>query len=193
MLQFCPHDLHQLSIGLPTEEQRHFGSEDFSEQRMTESNAGDILVSNGNHPAPLEFYENPISCHPLRGAEAKRFTKGEQLQKASSGFGESVEAARNRLLDPWRRPDFTWPSPYAMDHAKFACFKQIGDQLSGKENVAPGRLPHSLQGNALDDPVESPLEHFVELGSRQRLEFEPRNSAVASEPPQRIWDGQSTA
>ena len=42
-------------------------------------------------------------------------------------------------------------------------------------------------------PVESPLEHLVELGSRQRLEFEPRNSAVSSESPQRIWDGQSTA
>ena len=77
--------------------------------------------------------------------------------------------------------------------AKFPCLKQIGDQLSSKEDVAPGRLPHSLQGDALDDPVECLLEHFVELGSRQRLEFEPRNSAVSSESPQRIGDCQSTA
>src|SRR5580704_13372615 len=110
---------------------------------MTESDAGGLLVSDGNQPASLEFYENPISCHPLRRTEAKWFTKGEQLQKASSGFGESIEAARNCLLDPWCRPDSTWPSPYAIDQAKFACFEQIGDQLSGKEDVALGGLPHS--------------------------------------------------
>ena len=63
---FPPHDLHQLPIDLPTEEGRHFGPEDLSEQRMTESDARDILASDGNQSSPLEFYEDPISCHPFR-------------------------------------------------------------------------------------------------------------------------------
>src|SRR6202161_2393375 len=153
---------------------------------MTESDAGAILVSDGDHSAPLEFYENPISCHPFRDAETKWFTNGAPLQKAPPGFGAPIGAPRNCLLDPWCRPDSPWPSPYAMNLAKFACLEQIGDQLSGKEDVAPGRLPHSLQGDALDDAVECSLEHFVELDSRQRLEFEPRNSAVSGELSQHM-------
>src|ERR1700722_12532342 len=160
---------------------------------MTESDAGDILVSDSDHSAPLEFYENPLSCHPFRGGEIERFTNGKQLQKASSGFVEPIEAARNCLLDPWCRPDSTWPSPYAMNLPKFPCLEQVGDQLSSKEDVAPGRLPHSLQGDAFNNTVECLLEHFVELGSRQRLEFEPRNGAVSGESAQRIGDWQSTA
>ena len=160
---------------------------------MTESNAGDILVSDGDHSAPLEFDENPISCHPFRRAETKWFTDGEQLQKRRPG---SVSPSRRPAIASWIRgagptPPGHLQTPWIM--AKFARLEQIGDELSGKEDVALGRLPHSLRGDALDDAVESPLEHLVELGSRQCLELEPRNSAVSSESAQGIGDGRSTA
>src|ERR1700761_1036499 len=160
---------------------------------MAESNAGSIFVSDDDYSTALELEEHTISRHPFRRTEIEWFTNGEQLQKPPSGLGESVEAARDCLLNPWRGSHSTRPSPDAMDHAKFACFEKIGDQFASEEDVPLGRLPHSVRRDALDNPFQSPLEHLVELGSRQGLKFEPRKRAVSSESAQRIGDGRSTA
>ena len=60
---FSPQDVGKLPVDLATEEGGHLSSENFSEQRMTETNARDILVADGNQPSPFEVYEDPVTCH----------------------------------------------------------------------------------------------------------------------------------
>ncbi len=80
-----------------------------------------------------------------------------------------------------------------MNLTKLACLQHIGNQLSHEEDVATSCLPHSFQGGSLDDAVQRPLEHLVELGPRYCLQFQPRNVTVSTEPVQCVRDRGSTA
>ena len=191
--RFPPQDLGELLVDLAAEEGWHLGTEDLSEQGMTETDARGTLASDGNQSSPLEFYQDPVSGHLLPPGESKRFTDRQQFQKSASRICEAIEAGRNRLLQARRRPNSTGPSPHTMNLAKLTCLQHIGNQFSGKEDVATGCFPHSLQGGALDDAVQRPLEHLVELGSRQCLQLQPRDVTVSAESVECIRDRGSAA
>ena len=110
-----PQHVGELLVELAVEEGWHLGPEDLSEQGMTETDARGTLASDGNQSSPLEFYQDPVSGHLFRHGESKWFTDRQEFQKSASGICETIEAARNGLLQARRRPNSTGPSPHAMN------------------------------------------------------------------------------
>ena len=105
----------ELPVDLALKEGWHLGPQDFSEQRMTETNAGSALATDGNQSSPLEFYEDPVSGHLLRHGQSKGFTHRQQFQKSAPEIREAIESGRNSLLQSRRRPNATGPFPDTMN------------------------------------------------------------------------------
>ena len=168
---FQSQDVGKLPIDLSTEEGGHLSSENLSEQRMSETNARDVLVEDGNQPSPFEVYEDPIACHLFSHPESKWFPNGEQLQESAPGICKASKASGNSPLEARSRTHTAGPTPHTVDLSELARFHNVGKQLPSKEDVAAGRVPHSLQGDVLHDAVEGALEHLVELGPRKCLEL----------------------
>ena len=62
------------SEDLAPEERWHLCTEDFSEQRMAETDAWRSLAFDGNQSSPLEFYQDVASRHRFRTGESQRFS-----------------------------------------------------------------------------------------------------------------------
>ncbi len=160
---FQSQDVGKLPIDLSTEEGGHLSSENLSEQRMSKTNARNVLVDDGNQPSPFEVDEGPSACHLFSHPEREWFPNGEQLQESAPGICQASKASGNSPLEARSRTNTAGPTPHSADLSELARFHNVGKQLPSKEDVAAGRIPHSLQGDVLHDAVEGALEHLVEL------------------------------